>query len=401
MANALSSFKKEIRDRRIQMDLNKSLVALPLARFGFSEVTGATKFNRPKKTRLYSVSYTAETPMGTQALGSWNEYLEVDQTRAVHFFIDDTQKLESNYDIYAEYAPEAVYALRNEMDGKFLWQVTNAFYTVGKLDIEGTGANTSGITITTSLAAKMLSFAKAKLVQNRVETTTPFFVVLDPMDASVREQTLIGSGFTLADTTLRNGYLTSLGALGLDVYVSNNVHHTITFTSTKNVAEADAITIGSQKFTWNATISGAGSVLLGANEEKSIKNMVAAINAAGIVDTTYVDITQDERAKLKQNLVTATYIDAHSFSITTAGFVSITETVDGGTAFSFGEHQRLSPLGQKGCIDMVIQKAVQSETQRGTSNGVIGDYVTTWTRYGLKTFTEGKQRMVAIRVKAV
>lgn len=401
MTNALSSFKKEIRDRRIQMDLNKSLVALPLARFGFSEVTGATRFNRPKKTRLYSVSYTAETAMATQALGSGSEYLDVDQTRAVHFFIDDTQKLESNYDIYAEYAPEAVYALRNEMDGKFLWQVTNAFYTVGKLDIEGTGANTNGITITTSLAAKMLSFAKAKLVQNRVETTTPFFVVLDPMDASVREQTLIGSGFNLADTTLRNGYLTSLGALGLDMYVSNNVHHTITFTSTKNVAEADAITIGSQKFTWNATPSGAGSVDLGADEDTSIKNMVAAINAAGTVGTTYIDITQDERAKLKQNLVTATYIDAHSFSITTAGFVSITETVDGGWAYSFGEHQRLSPLGQKGCIDMVIQKAVQSETQRGTSNGVIGDYVTTWTRYGLKTFTEGKQRMVAIRVKAV
>lgn len=401
MANALSSFKKEIRDRRIQMDLNKSLVALPLARFGFSEVTGATRFNRPKKTRLYSVSYTAETAMATQALGSANEYLDVDQTRAVHFFIDDTQKLESNYDIYAEYAPEAVYALRNEMDGKFLWQVTNAFYTVGKLDIEGTGANTSGITITTSLAAKMLSFAKAKLVQNRVETTTPFFVVLDPMDASVREQTLIGSGFNLADTTLRNGYLTSLGALGLDVYVSNNVHHTITFTSTKNVAEADAITIGSQKFIWNATPSGAGSVDLGSDEDTSIKNMVAAINAAGTAGTTYIDLTQDERAKLKQNLVTATYIDAHSFSITTAGFVSITETTDSATAFSFGEHQRLSPLGQKGCIDMVIQKAVQSETQRGTSNGVIGDYVTTWTRYGLKTFTEGKQRMVAIRVKAV
>jgi hypothetical protein len=137
MANSLSSFSKQIRDRRVQMNLNKSLVALPLARFGFSEVTGATRFNRPKKARLYSVSYTAETAMSTQSLVVSNEYLDVDQTKAVHFFIDDTQKLSSNYDIYAEYAPEATYALRNEMDGKFLAQVTNAFYTVGKLDIEG------------------------------------------------------------------------------------------------------------------------------------------------------------------------------------------------------------------------------------------------------------------------
>ena len=56
------------------------------------------------------------------------------------------KKLESNYDIYAEYAPEATYALRNEMDWKFLAEVTNAFYTVGKLDIEWSGVNTSGIT---------------------------------------------------------------------------------------------------------------------------------------------------------------------------------------------------------------------------------------------------------------
>lgn len=401
MANNLSSFSKQIRDRRIQMDLNKSLVALPLARFGFSEVTGATRFNRPKKARLYSVSYTAETAMSTQSLVATNEYLDVDQTKAVHFFIDDTQKLSSNYDIYAEYAPEAVYALRNEMDGKFLAEVTNAFYTVGKLDIEGSGVNTSGITITTSLITKMLSFAKAKLVQNRVETTTPFFVVLDPMDASFWEQYLTGTGNVVADTTLRNGYLTTLWALGLDVYVSNNLRHTITFTSTKNVAEADAITIGSQKFVWNATPSGAGSVDLGADEDTSIKNMVAAINDAGTAGTTYIQLTQDERAKLKQNLVTATYIDAHSFSITTAGFVSITETVDSWTAYSFGEHQRLAPLGQKGCIDMVIQKNVQSEMQRGTSKGLIGEYVTTWTRYGIKTFEEWKQRMVAIRIKAV
>ena len=81
--------------------------------------------------------------------------------------------------------------LKNEIDGKFLDQVTNAFKTVGKLDIEATGANTDGITVSTSNAVKMLSYAKAVLVQNRVETTTPFYVVLDPITASFREQTIV------------------------------------------------------------------------------------------------------------------------------------------------------------------------------------------------------------------
>jgi len=281
MANDLSNFKSQIRDRMIQRDLNKSLVSLPLARFGFSEVTGATRFRRPAKTRLYSVSYTAETAMTTQTLGSTDEYLDVDTTKAVHFFIDDTQQLESKYDIMAMYAPEAVYALRNEIDGKFLANVTGAFYTVGKLDIEGTGANTDGITVTTSNAVKMLSYSKAKLVQNRVETTTPFFVVLEPTIAAVWEQTLVGSGFNLADTTLRNGYLTTLGALGLDLYVSNNLYHTVTLTSTKNLAEGDKITVGSQVITINATPSGAGSVDLGTDEATTLANIAAFINGTG------------------------------------------------------------------------------------------------------------------------
>lgn len=399
MANDVQYFKSQVRSRMVQRDLNKSLVALPLARFAFSEVRGATRFHRPAKTRLYSVTYTAETAMTAQTIGSTDEYLDVDTCKAVPFFIDATQQLDSAYDLMTMYVPEAVYALRNEMDGKFLAQVTNAFYTVGKLDIEGTGANTSGITVSTSNAVKMLSYAKAILVQNRVETTTPFYVVLDPITASFREQTLIGSGFNLADTTLRNGYLTTLGALGLDLYVSNNVYHTITFTLTKNVAESDSITIGSQTFVWNATPSGAGSVDLGASAEISIDNMVAAINAAGTVGTTYIDLTQTERAKLKQEYVIATKASATTMTIQTSGYVAVTETVDSATAYSFGEQDRLIMLAQKGNIDMVLQKTVTTETQRGTNNLLIGDYVITWTRYGIKMFAEWVQRTVAIRIK--
>lgn len=402
MANNVSNFKKQIRDRRIQMDLNKSLVSLPLARFGFSEVRGATRFHRPAKTRLYAQTYTAETAMTSQPLGSADEYLDVDQTRAVPFFIDHTQALESSYDLMSMYAPEATYALRNEMDGKFFLQVSNAFYQMGKLDIEGTWANTDGITATTALMAKIISTGKAKLIQNRVEDTTPFFVVFDPMTMSVWEQTLIAAGFNTADTTLRNGYVTSLPALGTDVYVSNNVKHTVTLTSTKNFAENDTVIIGSQTFKFNATPSGAGSVDLGVDEATSLANLAHAINGTGTPWVTYIALTQDERAKLSQNLVTATLpAGDHSILITTSGYVAVTEGVDSASCYSLGEHQRHVMMGQKGCVDMVIQKSVASEEQAGTNNGILGTYVITWTRYGIKTFTEGVQRMLRILFKVV
>ena len=142
------------------------------------------------------------------------------------------------------YAPEMRYALQNEMDAKFFNEVDNAFYTVGKLDIEASGANTDGITTTAALFAKILSYSKAKLVQNRVEQTSAFFVVLEPTVLAFREQQLITTGNNVADTTLRNGYLTTVNSLGLDIYCSNNLKHQITLTSTKNLAADDKITIG-------------------------------------------------------------------------------------------------------------------------------------------------------------
>ena len=47
------------------------------------KLRGATRFHRPAKTRLYSQSYTAETAMNVQSIGSADEYLDVDQTKAV------------------------------------------------------------------------------------------------------------------------------------------------------------------------------------------------------------------------------------------------------------------------------------------------------------------------------
>lgn len=400
MANDVSNFKKQIRDRRIQMDLNKSLVSLPLARFGFSEVRGATRFHRPAKTRLYATTYTAETALTSQPLGSTDEYLDVDQTRAVPFFIDHTQVLDSAYDLMSMYAPEATYALRNEMDGKFFAQVSNAFYQMGKLDIEGTGANTDGITASTSLMAKIISTGKAKLLQNRVEDTTPFFVVFDPMTMSVWEQTLIAAGFNTADTTLRNGYVTSLPALGTDVYVSNNVKHTITLTSTKNLAADDAIIVNGITAVIKASPSAANEIDLGSDEATTLSNIAAWLNKGPGAGTAYIEPSQDDRAKLSQNLVSAVAW-THTVVITTAGYVSVTESVDSGTAYSFGEHQRHVMMGQKGCVDMVIQKSVASEEQAGTNNGVLGTYVITWTRYGIKTFAEWVQRMIRILIKVV
>ena len=104
------------------------------------------------------------------------------------------------------------------------------------------------------------------------------------------------------------------------------------------------------------TPSGAGSVDLGADEEASIDNMVAAINHAGTIGTTYIDLTQDERAKLKQNLVTATK-NRCTFIVSLLQDLYLLLKHDSWNSFLIWRTPKTcTPLGQKGCIDMVIQK---------------------------------------------
>lgn len=43
---------------------------------------------------------------------------------------------------------------------------------------------------------------------------------------------------------------------------------------------------------------------------------------------------------------------------------------------------------------MVLQRNVQTKTQEGTNKGLLGLYVTSWTKFGIKMFNEGKQRSV-------
>lgn len=395
MANSLTNFSKAFWSRAVQERLNKTLVALPLARFSFSEVTGGKRFHRPKASRLYSVSYTAGVELDTQDLTSADQYLDVDQTRAVHFFIDATEQLESAYNIYNTYVPEAAYALKNELDGKFFREVKNAFNTIGKLTIEWTGADTSGATLSTSNIIKALSFGKAKIVQNRVENTTAFYTVLEPTIASIWEQTIATTGSAWWDVALRNGYIQTLWALWLDLYVSNNLYHYVTATLGGNLSANDTVTISGVTFKLVASPAVAGDVDLWGTQADTVNNLVAAINKWAGAGTTYIELSQDDRAILSQNLVTASNVWDNLF-IETAGFVTITEASSNITLW---EYDCIFPIAKKWSTDLVIQKMVETRTQEWTSKWLIGDFIITWTKYWLKTFDDGKQSMLGVRVK--
>ena len=82
--------------------------------------------------------------------------------------------------------------------------------------------------------------SKAILRTNDVEDDRPRYLVATPKMTAVIAQTFVGSGFGLADSTLKNGYKGD--AFGLKIFESTNVLHTQTITGS-TIVNTDAFTV--------------------------------------------------------------------------------------------------------------------------------------------------------------
>jgi hypothetical protein len=73
--------------------------------------------------------------------------------------------------------------------------------------------------------------------------------------------------------------------------------------------------------------SAVGEVDLGINEATTLANIAAYYNGTATAGTTYIDMSQDDRAKLGKALVELT-VGTHTIDIVTAGYKAVTEDVD-------------------------------------------------------------------------
>ena len=189
---------------------------------------------------------------------------------------------------------------------------------------------------------------------------------------------------------MKNGYAGNFA--GYNVYSSNNVKHsrTISFSS---VVATDAITVAGVTFTFVSSLSTtAGTVLKGANDAAALTNLAAAINGAAGAGTTYVDISAADRAKLKG---VRAHLDGSTGVLTTAGAVAVS-TDD--TTITVGNATEHAILCRPGAIDLVLQQNI--DVRRTPLPKQKADYYIISCLYGKKTFTEGQERMVDIKIAA-
>lgn len=392
MANNLDPFIPEVWSRMTQAYLNKTLVATQIAS---QEERSALKdwdtVHRPYKSRFSVSDYTKNTDVTATDITSTDETLIVNQSKVVSFKVDPVEDIQSRYNIASEFVPQAAYTLRNEIDASVLAEVSNAFKSLDAWDFWGTPWD--AIDLWTYAPKRVWGAGYANLVANSVETDKGISTVIDPIMANEVMQDYINDWFKAADATLQNG-LISENFLWMRVYVSNNLPASVTWTAAANFSADETVTVKWVTFTFKAAPAAAWEVDLWVDADTSLANLAAAINWGAWAWTAYIEVSAENRRTLTREKVVATAW-TWVIDITSAWRMNPVET---GAQFSFWTETVTAIVMQNWAIDLVMQSEVNTQRNKATNN--LGSTFLTHTLYWIKTFEEGKQRMLALEIAA-
>lgn len=300
---------------------------------------------------------------------------------------DDLDKIQNKWDTINKFADDAGDRLDEWIDADFLGEVVQADNDVDAGDVGGT-AGTS-LVLSTSNVLSVFAAAGKKLNNARIGMENRF-AVISPTVHQILVEYVGGRDTSLGDTTGTNGHVGKF--MGFDLFMSVNTYYTATWTPADNPSESDTVTINGVVFTFNATPSGAGSVDIGGSTAASIDNLVAAINDSGTAGTTYIQLSDASRATLEG-------------CVATDGTTNLTIAFEGGGEATLAASEAADPwsvetahlmFGQKGAVDLVIQKAPTVVFKEVPDK--LGKNVLPWTLYGLKTFDEGDAMLVDVKI---
>ena len=377
---------------QMQMVRHKENVAIALASTQYrAQLSDGDTLNKPYRSYLSDKAYTKGTDITVQDISSTNEYLTVDTSRVVPFYVDDIDKIENKWDTAAKFAQDSQRVLNNRLDQAILGEYSNATSTVYNDDVGGSGATTS-VPVTTSNIQRLFSAASRKLTALDVRPDNRFAVVSPRLMETLK--LYVGARETsFGDSVEANGKVGT--RFGFELYQSNNCPYTATWTPANNPSDGDTVSIAGVTFTFETgTLDTAGMVNVGGSTAESIDNLVNCINNAGTVGTDYVQLTNANRKLLQKAGVVATD-GTTTLTIVAYGDIIVASS-DSNDPWSAQIQHIL--MGQKGATDLVLQKAPSVEFRMAEKR--LGRYVYPWMLYGKKTFADMADALVDVVTNA-
>ena len=379
MANSVSALNKQLYTKTVQSLLEERLIAMDLA--NVRRITDGNTLNNPRGSYMNVDSYTKYTDVSDSDINYSNEQLVVNQTPIISFVYDEVDGLDNGYNVIATEAPKAAYRIKQDIEGNFFNEYSNAG-----------NASASTITLSTSNVVSTYGKAYATLVNDGVDADA-ICAVVDPFQMQDIGEGALGNTFQVADSSYKRGYKGSFQ--NMMTYVSTNLTATADLALATNPTADDTVTINGVVFTFVASPASAWDVDIGANAAASVDNLVAAINGAAGAGTTYIEVSASDRAKLEgisatDNTTSITITSKRGYKVLSS---SLTAAAD-----KFGAVTIHNLIMEKGAIDLGLQKEVSLKTQ--DVHKQLGTRYMTWARYGLKTFSEGAERMYDLKIQA-
>ena len=366
---------------------------------------------RPSFARLFADTYTRGSDMTEQNYVETSETLTINTTPALLLPVDNFDEIQHKSSIVDRLAGDGIRALNKHIDADYLAEVTNATSTVDAGDVGGTAG--TAITLDATNILKIFPAAARKLKLRNVDITgltdtrsmignmkpmgAGAFANLNPYVSEQLTYSLAGRETVGGDQTGMNGY--SKTYFGFDCYDSTNGRWTGSLAIATQPTDGDTVTINGVVFTFKTTLgTDAGNVLIGADADAANTNLAALINTPGTTTGQGVALTVANQRLLARITATAnTTPNTMTLVAKGYGYVVVSETLTNASdiwtsALQISEQM----LGQKGAVDMVLQDAVKVSISDIPKQ--FGKYIKPRVLYGLKSFTEGKDALVNVKI---
>lgn len=372
MANSVNALFDQKWSRRIQIGKKAHSVAFSVSNFEEqANLSSGDTVHRPKSVDFYVRDYSRTSDNAHQDIVTSDETMTIDQEKMVSFYIDELDEKQSKYNIENESLDRAIYRLADDIDKARFKETLNAAYTADGAQI---GDASGAISVNSSNFTKLFPFMRAFMANKRIEADREWYAVLSPEVVAAISVNAIANGFQKADTTMEAGYKGNFG--GFRIYESTNLTHEYKLPAGDLGDGKDVVING-------VTLEGITAAVAD-DQYQDASDLIALING-GASEQELSQTAKDKLAEVKAVAIA----DGSDVIIRTSGAVSITAD---GTApvnpFVYNE------FGRMGAVDLVTQ--LRPKMQKNKESQRSGYTYLCFDLYGLKTFDEGKARMVKV-----
>jgi len=366
---------------------------------------------RPYTTRLYEQDYIRGTDMSMQTLTETNETLTVTSAKASPFAIDSLDAVQSNFALMQQYSDKAMRAINKAVDADYLSEVASATNSIDAGDVGGSSG--SPITLDTTNVLDVYGAALRKLSLRDIDITgmqdprvqagnlkpggQGGFANLNPYFAEKLTLSLSGRETVDGDLVGNNGYKSTY--FGFDSYITTNGYWIGVLGIATTPTNGDTVIINGVTFTFVTVIgTTAGNVLIGGAADVANTNLAALINAPGTTTANGVALSAANQLLMKRITATAD-LSANTCTVAAKGYgyVVTSETLTA-AADVWNTESSYQMFGEKGAVDMVLQVKPSVETSPIPLQ--LGSYVKPYVLYGKKTFVEGADALVSVRINS-